>query len=82
MISKDDLGRIVSTHLQPVIQHITNREVLTNELERAQKSLDEAKALVDEITSDIAEYDKLTGGQLPSEQTIAKDAGEVIDGVV
>ena len=59
-LTKDELGRIINTHLQPVVQVIASRKVLEDGLVKAEQGLADAQKLVVEIKTDLAEYDKLT----------------------
>lgn len=61
MIKRDNEGRIVSVHTETreIVQHITDRSVIESELESAEADLAAAQSRVNEITQDLAEFDRI-----------------------
>lgn len=62
MIKRDEQARIVNVHTETreIVQVIGDRSVIVDELATANTELAAAQSRVDEISQDLAEYDRIS----------------------
>lgn len=73
MIKQDSEGRIVSVHTETreIVQHISDRSIIVDELTNAEAALVKAQTCVDEFKQDLADFDRIssevTAGPAPQD---------------